>query len=122
MKLINNQIIYFLEDKLPYKIMAASESYAIAVRKLHRREDADLLHHQVKMSAYYSFTQAFNSNKFNPVYSIIDFNNNKRGSDNLVFGMINYFSSEDCEKCINMLESGEIQLSHRNSVELNIKP
>jgi hypothetical protein len=119
-KLKQEQLVFFINENLPYEVKAISDRYAIVSRKLHRREDADLLHHKVKMSAYLTFTDAFNANKENPVYSICDFKENIKAPDNLVFEIINYFNTEDCEKCIKMLELGEIELSHRNKVELNI--
>ena len=41
--------------------------------------DADLLHRQVDMGAYFSFIEAYNDLKDEVVYSIIDFKNKKRG-------------------------------------------
>lgn len=38
----------------------------------------------------------------------------------LIFGIFDYFDSEDCKKAIETLEIGEMELSHRNRVELNI--
>ena len=119
-KLKLDQNIFFKKEKLPYKIMAMSERFVIVSRKLNRREDAELLHHKVRMSAYLSFTEAFNANKENPVYSIIDLQYNVRSSCNLIFDFTDYFDKEDCQKCIKMLESGEIELSKRNMKKLEI--
>lgn len=110
--------VYFKDEKLPYNVMASSERYAIASRKIHRREDADLIHYKVEMGAYISFKEAFEANKDNPVYSIVDFNKNIRGAENFVFGIYDYFKESDCDKAIKDLESGLMEISHRHRCEL----
>ena len=110
--------VYFSDEKLPYNVMAVSKRYALVSRKLNRREDAELIHHMVKMSAYLSFTQAYNDNKDTPVYSVIDFTENKRSSNNLVFGIFDYFDEVDCKKAIGYLETGGMELSSRDKAEL----
>ncbi|MGI8581909.1 MAG: hypothetical protein ACR2KX_06930, partial [Chitinophagaceae bacterium] len=94
--------------------MAISERYAVVSRPLNRREDAGLLHHQVKMGAYCTFTEAFEHNKQSPVYSLVDFKENIKAPDNLVFGLYDYSNEESCQQVIKNLESGEMELSHRN--------
>lgn len=113
--------ITFQEDKLPYTIMATSKRYAVASRNLNKREDAEILHQLVKMSAYASFTEAYEANKENPVYSIIDFKNKIRSTDDLIFGLYDYFNEHDCKCVIDSLERRTLKLSHRNKTELNIK-
>jgi len=71
-------MIYFNGEKLPYKVMAVSDRYAIVSRKLKRREDADLLRHEVEMMAFSTFTEAYNFHKDSPVYSVLDFETNER--------------------------------------------
>lgn len=112
--------VYFLGEKLPYKVMAASKRYAVVSRPLNRREDADLLKHQVLMGAYCTFTEAFEHNKQAPVYSLIDFEENIKAPDNLVFGIYDYSDEKQCQKVIEDLEAGEIELSHRNRAELSV--
>jgi hypothetical protein len=112
--------IYFSNEKLPYKVMAKSKRYAVVVRKLNKREDAALLHHQVEMGAYSSFTEAFKDQNDCPVYSLIDFKENIKAPDNLIFPMINYFDRSECENVIKDLEKGKIELSKRNRVELSV--
>lgn len=119
-KLQPGQQVFFHNEKLPFEIKAVSERYAVVSRKLNRREDASLLHHQVEMSAYSNFTEAFNANKDNPVYSILDFKTQYRGPDNLVLGGLDYFDVKDCKKAIKWLETSKIEISRRNKVELNI--
>lgn len=112
--------VYFTNEKLPYKVMALIERYAVVSRPLNRREDADLLHNQVKMGAYFTFTEAFEHNKKSPIYSIIDFEQNIKAPDNMVFGIYDYSKESDCKKVINDLESGELELSFRNRCELSV--
>ena len=116
-----NDSVCFLNDKLPFLIMARSKRYAIAVRKLNSRVDANLLKYQVEMGAYSSFTEAYIECKDLPIYTIIDFELNVRGSDNMIFGIFDYFDRKDCEKAIQYLESGEMEISHRNRVNLEFK-
>jgi hypothetical protein len=63
-----NQKVYFQKEKLPYNVMAISENFAVVSRKLHRREDAQLLHQLVFTNAYMTFTDAFDNLKDEPVY------------------------------------------------------
>lgn len=119
-KLVQGQKVFFTNEKLPMTVKAVSERYAVVTRKLHRREDAELLHHEVKMAAYLTFTEAFNANKENPVYSLLDFQEKIKAPDNLVFGNFDYFNEKDCQKAIKDLEKGKMELSHRGRVELSI--
>jgi len=114
------QQVFFTNEKLPMTVMATSDRYAVVSRKLHRREDADLLHHKVKMDAYSSFTEAFENCKDLPVYSILDFEENIKGPDNLIFGDFDYSEEKDCVKAIKDLENGRMEITHRNRVDLNI--
>jgi hypothetical protein len=54
------------------------------------------------------------------VYTIVDFERNVRGMDNYVFGIYDYYSDEDCEQALQELISGEMEVSYRNHVELDI--
>lgn len=116
-----NDKVYFINEKIPFLIMARNKRYAIAVRKLNRREDANLLKYKVEMGGYSSFTEAYIECKDLPIYTIIDFKLNVRGSDNMVFGIFDYFDRKDCEKAIKYLESGEMEISNRNRVNLEFK-
>ena len=110
--------VFFVNEKLPYNVMAVSKRYAVVSRRLNKREDAAHLKHMVEMSAYSSFTEAYESNVGSAVYSLIDFEENKRSCDNLVFGLFNYFNENDCKNAIKYLEAGKIELSRRNETEL----
>jgi len=114
--------VYFTNEKLPYIVMAVSDRYAVVSGKLNRRQDAELLHHEVEMGAYQSFTEAYKHNKDTPIYSLIDFKENKRSSDNLVFGIFDYFKEEGCKEAIQYLETGRMELSDRNIIELSVDP
>jgi len=114
------QKVLFNGESKPFTVMAISEQYAVVVRQLHRREDAELLHHEVLMGAYCSFTDAYNSMKKYPVYSLLDFESLERSSSNLVFNYLDYFKEKDCKKAIKMLESGEMELSRRRVTDLEI--
>jgi hypothetical protein len=119
-KLTKGKKVFFNNEKLPFNVMAISENYAVVSRKLNRREDAELLNHQVKMNAYLTFTEAFTDNKSNPVYSLLDFRNNVKAPHNLIFGDFDYFKDKDCERAIKWLEKGKMELSQRNRCELSI--
>lgn len=112
--------VYFHDEKLPYNVMAVSKRYAVVSRPLNRREDATLLHNQVKTGAYCNFTEAFEHNKQSPIYSIIDFKKNIKSTDNLVFGLYDYSKEKECEKVIKDLEIGKVELSLRNRCELSV--
>lgn len=110
--------ISFINENLPYKIMAVSPRYAIVTRPFDRKEDDDLLAFEVERGASVSKKVAFEKIKNNVVYSILDFNENVKGPNNLIFSHYDYKSTEDCIKCIADLEEGKIEISHRNRVEL----
>ena len=57
--------------------------------------------------------------KHTVIYSVIDFTQQIRGTENLVFGM----GAETDQQCAEMLErltSGDSEVSHRNRVRLEI--
>lgn len=111
--------IFFTGEKLPMAIMARNERYIVCSRKLSRRQDADLLWHEVNMSAYCTFTQAYEGCKDFPVYSILDLQKNERAPDN--YGAYcDYFNHAECRNAVKMLESGRLELSHRNKSPLSI--
>lgn len=119
-KLKLDQDVYFLGENLPMKVMAISDRYAICSRKLYKKEDDDLLAFEVKRGAVNSKKQAFDKLKDSPVYTILDFYEEIRGSDNYIFSNFDYADAEECSEAIEELESGEMEISSRNRVELNI--
>jgi len=86
--------IYFLKEKRPYVVKALNERFIIC-------------------------TKPFNLQK-TVYYTIIDINENIRGTNNLVFNLYDYKDINDINECLKDLESGETQISHRNRVELDI--
>lgn len=116
--MVVGQQILLKNDKLPYKVMAVSKRYAVVSRKLNKKQDDNLLAEEVKMGAFSTKQKAFEECKHLPVYSILDFERGVMGTDNLVFGVFDYFKESDCQKAIELLESGEIDLSRRTEVEL----
>ena len=85
--------IKFAEEKRPYRIRALGKRYAVC-------------------------TKPFNP-KRTVLYTIVDFVDKIRGTENLIFG----FGAETDEQCNNMLErleKGSTKVSHRNFIDLNI--
>lgn len=54
------------------------------------------------------------------LYSIVDFERNIRGTENLVFGF-GAKTREQCQEMLERLESGETEISYRNRVPLVIE-
>ena len=119
-KLIESHKIYFKGEKLPMELIARSKRYAVVVRALDIEEDYDLIYFEVERGAYFNTEEAFNAIKENPVYSLIDFQEEKRAPSNLVFNPWDFWSKEDCVECINELDKGSHQLSTRHGAELSI--
>lgn len=86
--------IYFSSEKTPYTIKAFDGRYAICTKP-------------------YNFKKTV-------IYTIIDFKNNIRSTNNLVFNMYDYKILNDINECLNDLKTGDVELSRRNSVELDI--
>jgi len=108
--------VYFKEEKLPMDIMAKSYRYLVCSRKLNRRQDAELLHFEVKRDAYMSFTEAYKHLKNEPVYTVVDLENSIRGGINLIFNPYNYFDKSSCQKLIEDLEEGTVEISRRTRI------
>jgi len=113
-------MVFFSNERPPYRVMAISKRYAVCSRKLNRRDDADMLKREVEMGAYLTFTDAYNVLKGTGVYSIVDFKKSIRSPDNLIFGHYDYLNEVDCHRAIIALLDGEIELSQRNIADLNI--
>ncbi|GAB0156211.1 hypothetical protein CHRYSEOSP005_14750 [Chryseobacterium sp. Alg-005] len=115
-----NQRVYFIGENLPYEVKAASNRYAIVTRDFDKKEDDDLLAFEVKRGASPSKKEAYNRLKDNPVYSIIDFQENWKAPNNLIFNHYDYSKQKDIDECLKDLESGEVELSKRHGCVLNI--
>lgn len=85
--------IYFQGEIKPYRVRACDNRFIIC-------------------------TKPFNP-KRTVLYTIIDLNQNIRGTENLVFGM-GFESDQDCNEALERLQSGESEVSKRNQVELKI--
>lgn len=64
-------------------------------------------------------TKPFNCRK-TVLYSVIDFERQIRGTENLVFGM-GAETREQCEEMLARLTAGESEVSHRNRINLDIE-
>ncbi len=112
--------VFFIGEKLPMEVKAVNDNFAICTRNLHRREDAHLLHHQVKMMAYFSFMEAYKDQKDDKVYTIIDFRNNIRGPHNLIMGGCDFKNEKSMQKFLSVLDKGEAEISRRNQCAYNL--
>jgi hypothetical protein len=86
--------VYFSREKRPYTVKACDNRYAIC-------------------------TKPFNPLK-TVLYTIIDAEQGVRGTNNLVFNIYDYKKQEDIEECLKDLSGGEVEVSHRNRVALDI--
>lgn len=114
------QDIYFVGEKLPMKINAINDNFAVCTRELHRRHDSRLLHFEVERGCYWTFTEAYNHLKDEMVYSCLDFNKKIKASHNIIFNNYDFKSQEDINKLLKDLSSGETMLSKRSEAELLI--
>lgn len=114
-------IIEFLDECLPYNIMAKDNRFIICSRHLDVNEDYNLLKHRVDMGSYFTVYEAYEDNKDSAIYTIVDRLNNIRSCDNMIFEIIDYFDIKDCKKALDMLNNNELGLSMRSKVELKIK-
>lgn len=64
-------------------------------------------------------TKPFNAQK-TVIYFIIDWNEDVRGTENLVFGM-GAETDEECQQMLDRLTNGESEVSHRNRQKLDIE-
>lgn len=85
--------IQFVEEKKPYVIMALGKRYAVC-------------------------TKPFNLQK-TVLYTIVDFDEKIRGTENLVFGL-GAETGKQCNEMLNRIENGETEISYRNRIALNV--
>lgn len=85
--------IWFEGESKPYKVRARSERFIIC-------------------------TKPFNPKK-TVLYTVIDLSENVRGPDNIILGL-GYETDEQISKRLDELVSGEIEVSHRRRVELDV--
>ena len=88
--------IKFQQEKQRYKIIAKSDRFIIC-------------------------TKPFNPKKAF-LYSIIDLQRIVRGAVNLIFGLVwDFDDTEELQECISELESGKVEVSHRNCILLDVE-
>lgn len=87
-------LIKFTSERQRYRVRAASRRYAICTKPM------NALH--------------------TTIYTIIDFEQNVRGRENLIFGM-GFETDEDCTAALERLLAGESAVSHRYYVKLDIE-
>lgn len=112
--------IKFQEDSLPFDIISENERYKICTRRLNKIKDSELIRDKVETGAFCSFQEAYNYLKYSSVYTIVDLKEQIRGSDNYVIWDIDYSKKEDCKKLLQRLNTGEVEISHRNRIKLLI--
>lgn len=87
--------VRFIPEKRPYTIKAKSNKFLIC-------------------------TKPFNLKK-TVLYTIIDLERIVRGANNQVFNGYDYTVDKDIQECLNDLESGKLEVSHRNCLKLDIQ-
>ena len=116
-----NQTIKLVGENIPYKVRGVSVRYIVCTRKLDKVEDYNLLEFEVTRGCSNSVDEAYEKHKDHMVYTIIDLNENIRGTHNLVFNPYEFKENEkgdeDIQKLIDDLLKGEIEISHRNRIE-----
>jgi hypothetical protein len=111
-KLEIGQDIYFEGESVPMKLRARSNRYAIVTRGYDPVEEADLLE-EMEMTAE-------EASEASLVYSLLDFQEEKKAPNDRIFDPYNYEEQADLEQCIADLEEGKINLSKRHGVALKI--
>ncbi len=86
--------IKFMSEKAPYTVRAANERYAVCIKPFNLKRTV--------------------------LYTIIDFHEYVRGTENLIFGA-GFETDEDCHKALARLTAGETRVSRRNYVPLDIE-
>lgn len=80
--------VWFNGDKKPFRVRAANEKFAIC-------------------------TKPYNFQPQTVIYTIVDFEWNIRGMDNMIFGIYSYYSDEECEEALQALTNGELEVSSK---------
>lgn len=86
--------VYFESQKSPMTVKARSERYAILTEPFYRQKTV--------------------------YYSIIDFLNQWKAPNNLVFNIYDYEDQKSIDECLEDLVSGKIELSQRRGCKLDI--
>ena len=88
--------IYFFEEKHSYTVRACDDRFLVC-------------------------TKPYNFAPNKVMYTIVDLQEEIRGTDGYVFSPYDYFSDEDCNAYLSELQSGVIHISYRNRIKLNIR-
>jgi len=86
--------VKFEEEKQAYTVMASNIAFAICTKPMNALKTV--------------------------LYTIIDWNNNIRGTENMIFGL-GAETKELCEEMLERLTQGESEVSHRNNIPLKIE-
>jgi hypothetical protein len=118
----DGQKIFFIGENIPMELIARSENYGCVVRSLDINEDFELLAHEVETGAYSDAETALDNLKDSPVYSLLDFREEKKAPSNMLFAgdLYDFWSKRGCRKACLDLERGTHELSRRNGADLNI--
>ena len=86
--------IKFSDEKQSYKVQASNVAFAVCTKPMNALKTV--------------------------LYTVIDWNRNVRGTENLIFGM-GAETREECEEMLERLTQGESEVSYRHYQELNIE-
>ena len=75
---------------------------------------------KAKSDRYLICTKPFNLKK-TCLYTIVDLERLVRGTNDRIFNPYDYMIQEDIDECLNDLESGDIEVAHRNYVKLDVE-
>lgn len=82
--------IWFAAGNKPFRVRECNERFAIC-------------------------TQPYNFRPKTVIYTIIDFERNVRGMDNLIFTVYDYYLDEDCKLAMEDLLHGDLEVSWKSS-------
>lgn len=85
--------ILFAEEKQRYTVRASNIVFAICTKPMNAKKTV--------------------------LYTIVDWNNNIRGTENLIFGM-GAETDKECKEMLERLTQGDSEVSGRNNIKLNI--
>lgn len=89
-ELKKGQRVWFDDMKKPFKVRESNDRFAIC-------------------------TMPYNFIPNSVIYTIVDFERQKRGLDNMVFGVHDYYTDEDCRQAFEELNNGELEVSYKRS-------
>ncbi len=97
--------IKFAEEKQMFYVRASNVAFAVCTKPLNmiKRLGGGKYRHEKTV-----------------LYTVIDWHEGVRGTENLIFGM-GAETDKDCQEMLERLTDGESEVSHRNRVKLNIE-